>query len=182
MRLENGTSVEPVAGVVDVLLCHSSAQRGSWVRKKETKCSWTRACPGVPGTRGVRMGERREEALWSWISKSWLPGEGRARRERLRRRRSSRVAEKGLLPRGIIVLWDLRLETRGLASWSHGEFGDRKGVVRNGGSSFIWVYAIYPLAYPAFMHISAFLGYHLRLINLSISICWNRAMCPSKVT
>jgi hypothetical protein len=68
--------VSPVAGVVEVELCHSTVQRGSWEREKDTKCSRTLAEPGVPGTRGMRIGESRAPV---WMSKSWPP-DGTVRR------------------------------------------------------------------------------------------------------
>jgi hypothetical protein len=49
-----------VAGVLDVEFCHSMVQFGSWVLKKLTKCFCTFAEPGVPGTRGIRIGASRE--------------------------------------------------------------------------------------------------------------------------
>lgn len=57
-------------------MCHSAVQRGSSERKKDVKCSWTLAEPGVPGTRGMRIGDRRAPVR---MSKS-LPPEGIVRR------------------------------------------------------------------------------------------------------
>lgn len=76
MRLAKGISSAPVAGVVAVELCHSISQSGSCSWKKRTKCCCTAREPGVPGTRGIRMGA----SSWPlWMSKS-APAAGMRRR------------------------------------------------------------------------------------------------------
>ena len=55
---EIGTAA-PLAEVVVVELYHSIVHLGSSVLKKLTKWCWTAACPSVPGTRGIKMGDKR---------------------------------------------------------------------------------------------------------------------------
>lgn len=76
MIFTNGTWVEPVAGVVEVEFWNEMVHRGRCVVNQSTKCSWTLVEPGVPGTRGMRMGLRMEPLF---MSKS-EPAAGRLRR------------------------------------------------------------------------------------------------------
>lgn len=78
IMLLNGTSLEPVAGVLSVEFCHSVVQLGSSLWKKSTKCCWTLTEPGVPGTRGIRIGASSAPL---WMSKSSSLGVGTARRK-----------------------------------------------------------------------------------------------------
>lgn len=48
---------------MDVELCHSIVHSGRLVVKKSIKCRWAAVDPGVPGTRGMRRGARREEGF-----------------------------------------------------------------------------------------------------------------------
>lgn len=71
-----GTCFFPVAGVVDVEFWNSIVQFGKFVRNQFTKCCCTAIDPGVPGTRGIRIGASIEPVF---ISKS-APAAGRFRR------------------------------------------------------------------------------------------------------
>lgn len=64
-------------GVLEVLFCHSRFQWGRLEVKNEARWCWAAVWPGVPGTRGMRSGARREPDLGSMSS----PGEGMARRK-----------------------------------------------------------------------------------------------------
>jgi hypothetical protein len=65
--------VLPVAGVSDVEFWNSIVQLGRFVRNQFTKWSRTATIPGVPGTRGTRIGARIGPFL---MSKS-APADGR---------------------------------------------------------------------------------------------------------
>lgn len=68
--------MDPESGVVAVEFCHEISHSGRFLEKKETKCCWTLRWPGVPGTRGMRMGARSPEAVLV-MSKSEVRGDGR---------------------------------------------------------------------------------------------------------
>lgn len=73
-------------GVLDVLFCHSRVHLGRLEVKNEARWCCAAVCPGVPGTRGMSSGARRDPDLGSMSS----PGEGMARRK---------LSERGLYAR-----------------------------------------------------------------------------------
>lgn len=75
MIFAKGTCRSPVAGVVEVEFWNSMFQFGKFVLNQLMKCCWTAKEPGVPGTRGIRIGASIEPVL---ISKSG-PAAGRFR-------------------------------------------------------------------------------------------------------
>ena len=77
MRFWKGNCLPLEVGVVAVLFCHEMSHFGSSRWKYETKCCCTVVWPGVPGTRGMRMGAR--SGPFSWSKRS--PGEGMAFRK-----------------------------------------------------------------------------------------------------
>jgi len=76
MRFAKGRGVLDV-GVTEVLFCQVRFQAGNSLVKYEKRCCCARVWPGVPGTRGMSSGERRELSFAERV----LLGEGRARRK-----------------------------------------------------------------------------------------------------
>lgn len=74
IRFWKGRSLPPEVGVVAVLFCHDMSHLGSSRWKYDTKCCCVVVWPGVPGTRGMRIGARRSPCSWSKRS----PGAGMA--------------------------------------------------------------------------------------------------------
>ena len=72
--LTKGISASPVTGVLEVEFWNERRHSGSLVWKKSTKWLRTAVEPGLPGTRGRRIGAR---SLPVWMLKS-SPGPGMA--------------------------------------------------------------------------------------------------------
>lgn len=66
IRFTNGIGLFLDVGVVDVEFCSSTVHCGRCVWKNWMKCWRTAREPGVPGTRGRRIGERM---VPRWMSK-----------------------------------------------------------------------------------------------------------------
>jgi len=61
----NGTCLLPVAGVIDVEFWKSMVHLGRLVSNHWTKCCCTAVFPGVPGTRGIKIGASIDPVLMS---------------------------------------------------------------------------------------------------------------------